>query len=276
MRPTPNLGDTSRALTSIAATVLVAAAWPGFAGDAWTTLGTPFALTGATPIERITADPDAFHDRVVRIEGRIASVCTQEGCFIEVGPEDGGEGIVVNFPGLGHTFPTDCAGLAAVVEGRLYRKIYPRARVDHWQYHSFRPGVEIPEFSLVLRMDAHAARIGGDRLPVPPPAPMREVVPDRVDLARVGFETEDLGIDRRRLAPGDAVPRPSPGDYRWLVLCREGTVVIGREDGANVPIGAGEMSFLPAGVDFDVRNETAGDAVVELLYAKAVPPAHPH
>ncbi len=276
MRPAPHVSDISRALTSITTAALLAAAWGTFAGGEWTTLGAPFTLTQETPIEAITADPDAFHDRVVRIEGRIASVCTQEGCFVEVVPEDGGEGIVVNFPGLVHTFPTDCAGLAAVVEGRLYRKIYPRARVDHWQHHSFRPGVTIPEFSLVLRMDAHGARIGGDRSPVPPPDPLRGVEPDRVDLARMGFETEDLGIDRRRLAPGDAVPRPSPGDYRWVVLCREGTVVIGRENGANVPIGAGELSFLPAGVDFDVRNESSGDAVIELLYSKAVPPAHPH
>ncbi len=136
--------------------------------------------------------------------------------------------------------------------------------------------MEIPEFSLVLRMDAHGARIGGDRSPVPPPAPLREVEPDRVDLAQVGFETEDLGIDRRRIAPGNAVPRPSPGGYRWLVLCREGTVMIHREDRTHVAIAAGEALFLPAGVDFEVRNVGTSDAVVELLYSKAVSPADRH
>jgi len=276
MRPTPKVGDTSRTLAAITAGVLLATAWPGFAGEDGLSLGAPFTLTQETPIAEITTDPDAFHDRVVRIEGRIASVCTQEGCFIEVVPENGGEGIVVNFPGLVHTFPIDSAGLAAVVEGRLYRKIYPRARVDHWQHHSFRPGVEIPAFSLVLRMDAHGAQIGGDQSAVPRPAPMREVVPDRVGLAQVGFETEDLGIDRRRIAAGGSIPRPSPGNYRWLVLCRAGEVVIARHGGTNVAIRAGEMSFLPAGVDFEVRNESSGDAVVELLYSKVVTPAGRH
>jgi mannose-6-phosphate isomerase-like protein (cupin superfamily) len=268
--------DMSPGLTSIAATVVLAAAWPGFAGGAWTTLGAPFTLTVATPIERIAADPAAFHDRVVRIEGRIASVCTQEGCFIEVVPEQGGEGIVVNFPGLVHTFPTDCAGLEATVEGRLYQKVYPRARVDHWQHHSFRPGVAIPDFSLVLRMDAHAARIGGERSSIPPPASLRAVAPDRIDLDRVGFEDEGFGLDRRRIAPGGSVPRPSSGGNRWLVLCREGEVVVNREDGIHVALGPGELSFLPAGTDFDVRNVSSGHAVVELLYSKEVTPADRH
>ena len=276
MRPTPPISDMVRALTSITTVVLLAAASSGSAGDDSMHLGAPFTLTEVTPIDEIGADPDAFHDRVVRIEGRIASVCTQEGCFIEVVPEEGGEGIVVNFPGLVHTFPTDCAGLAADVEGRLYRKIYPRARVDHWQHHSFRPGVEIPQFSLVLRMDAHAARIDGERSPVPPPAALREVEPDRVDLAQVSFEAEGFGIDRRRIAAGGSVPRPSAGGNRWLVLCREGEVVIDRRDGAALSIGAGELSFLPAGIDFEVRNESTSDAVVELLYSKAGSPADRH
>lgn len=276
MRATPHSGVTSRALTSVTVVVLLAAAWPGFAGDDRIQLGARFTLTEVTPIEEITADPEAFHDRVVRIEGRIASVCTQEGCFIEVVPTEGGEGIVVNFPGLVHTFPTDCAGLGATVEGRLYQKVYPRARVDHWQHHSFRPGVAIPDFSLVLRMDAHAARIGGERSPIPPPASLREVEPDRVDLALAGFEAEGFGIDRRRIAPGGAVPRPSTGGNRWLVLCREGEVVVDREDGIHVALGPGELSFLPTGTNFDVRNDGPADAVVELIYSKAVVPADRH
>jgi mannose-6-phosphate isomerase-like protein (cupin superfamily) len=239
-------------------------------------MGAPITIEQTTPIAEIVADPDAFHDRVVRIEGRIASVCTQEGCFIEVVPEQGGDGIVINFPGLVHTFPIGCAGLVAEVEGRVYRKIYPHARVDHWQHHSFRPGVEIPDFSLVTRMDAHGARVGGARSSIPAPRPMRAVEPNRVDLDRVGFEAEAFGIDRRRIEPGGTVPRPSTGGNRWLVLCRRGQVVVERENDGHVELTSGELSFLPAGIDFEIRNPTAETAVVELVYSKAVAPEHTH
>ena len=182
------------------------------AGDDWMQLGNELEIGDATPIQEILDDPAAFHDRVVRIEGRIASVCDEEGCFIEVVPKDGGgEGIVVNFPGLLHTFPLDCTGLEAIVEGRFYQKVYPHARVDHWQHHSFRTGVEVPEFSLAFRMDAFGARIGGDRSNPQPPAPIRDVAADRVDLDRMGFEAEAFGIDRRSISPGEVVPRPSTG-----------------------------------------------------------------
>lgn len=276
MRRTRTLENTRWARTVFAISMALASAATGGADEGWRQLGATFSIERITPITSITADPASFHDRVVRIEGRIASVCTQEGCFIEVVPAGGGEGIVVNFPGLAHSFPTDCAGLEAVVEGRLYQKVYPRARVDHWQHHSFRPGVEIPEFSLALRMDAHGARIGGPRSAPPQPAPMRRIEPDRVDLGLMGFEAEAFGIDRRRIAPGGSVPRPSTGGNRWLVLCRQGEVVVDRDDLGGVELSAGELSFLPAGVDFDVRNRSGHTAVVELVYSRAVAPAHPH
>ena len=77
-------------------------------------LGGPLVVDQETPIDELIRDPEMYHGTTVRIAGRIASVCTQEGCFIEVVPRDGGgEGIVVNFPGLAHTFPVDCAGLEA-------------------------------------------------------------------------------------------------------------------------------------------------------------------
>jgi hypothetical protein len=169
----------------------------------WFHLGEALVIDEATPIREITTDPGAYHDHEVRIEGRIASVCTREGCFIEVVPADGGEGIVVNFPGLAHTFPTDCAGLEAVVEGRFYQKVYPHARVAHWQQHSFRPGEAIPEYSLAFRMDVRGADIGGARAALPAPAAIRAASADRVDLELMEFEAEGLGIGRRTVAPGE-------------------------------------------------------------------------
>jgi mannose-6-phosphate isomerase-like protein (cupin superfamily) len=262
-----------------AAILLLAFTAVAAADEEWLHLGEPLTAADTTPIEEIANDPEAFHDRMVRIEGRIASVCTQEGCFIEVVPVGGGEGIVVNFPGLAHTFPTDCAGLEAVVEGRFYRKIYPRARVSHWQQHSFRPGQVVPEYSLALRMDARGAEVGGARAPIPPPAPVPPADPARLDLMQLDFEAEGFGIGRQVVPPGGVVLRPSTGGNRWLVVCRDGTLSVHREDrDPPVVLAAGEVSFLPAGVMFEVRNESGRDASLDLIYSRRIepPPPAPH
>ena len=60
--------------------------------------------------------PEKYFNKDVKIQGIISSVCNEEGCFIEVVPEDGkGEGIMVNFPDLTTSFPTDCAGFEVIV-----------------------------------------------------------------------------------------------------------------------------------------------------------------
>jgi mannose-6-phosphate isomerase-like protein (cupin superfamily) len=244
-------------------------------------LGEPLVIDQETPIESLLHDPEAYHGKIVKISGRIASVCTQEGCFIEVVPRDGGgEGIVVNFPGLAHTFPVDCAGLEAEVEGRFYQKVYPRARVEHWQHHSFREGERVPEYSLAFRMDVGGARIGGNRAATPTPAEIREASADTIDLAVMEFEAEGLGIGRRTIAPGGVVPRPSTGGNRWLVVCLEGSLVVHRADRQPLPLADWEMTYIPAGVVYDIRNEGDRDASFLLVYAEKIeahePEPHDH
>ncbi len=243
------------------------------AGEAWLRLGEPLQDLDATPIQAILDDPDSFHDRHLRIEGRIASVCTHEGCFVEVVPTDGGgEGIVVNFPGLAHTFPLDCAGRGIVIEGRFYQKVFPHARVDHWQHHSFRPGVAVPDYSLALRMDVLGAEIGGSRTAPPAPAKIRTASPEKTDLEMMGFETGGFGIDRRRIAPGEVIPRPSTGGNRWMVIGRTGRVVVRARDREPVIVRAGEMSFLPAGVVFEIHNPADSEASFDLIYSQKIAP----
>ena len=234
-------------------------------------LGGPLVVDQETPIDELIRDPEMYHGTTVRIAGRIASVCTQEGCFIEVVPRDGGgEGIVVNFPGLAHTFPVDCAGLEAEVEGRFYQKVYPRARVEHWQHHSFREGERVPEYSLAFRMDVGGARIGGNRAATPTPAEIREASADTIDLGVMEFEAEGLGIGRRTIAPGGVVPRPSTGGNRWLVVCLEGSLVVHRADRQPLPLAAWEMTYIPAGVVYEIRNESDRDGSFMLVYAEEI------
>jgi len=253
---------------SAAVSILLAPALLG--EEAWLGLGEPLVMEKETQIEALLDDPVAYHGRVARISGRIASVCTQEGCFIEVVPWKGGEGIVVNFPGLVHTFPVDCAGLEAEVEGRFYQKVYPRARVAHWQRHSFRKGEHVPEYSLTFRMDVSGARIGGNRAAVPTPAKIREASADKVALGVMEFEAEGMGIGRRTIGPGTSVPRPSTGGNRWLVVCLDGSLIVYRADLPPVPLKVWEMTYIPAGVEYHIRNESDRDASFILVYAEKV------
>jgi hypothetical protein len=101
------------------------------AENEWVHLGEPFTIDRETPIQGLIEHPGQYHSMDVKTSGIIASVCDEDGSFIEVVPKDGrGEGILVNFPGLTHTFPLDCAGRDVVVEGLFYQKVYPSSRIS--------------------------------------------------------------------------------------------------------------------------------------------------
>ena len=241
-------------------------------------LGGEFSRAAETPIEEVTTHPERFHNRAVRVSGIIASACNEEGCFIEVVPRGGGGGIVANFPGLVHTFPTDCAGLEATVEGVLYRKIYQSARVLHWQHHSYHAGKAIPEFSMILRMEVSAAEVRGPRWSVPELAEIQSASPFQVDLDREEFEDEGLGIGKKHLEAG--IPRRQPGSatVRTLVACVAGAVSVAREGAPEVHLAPGAMAYVPPASPFVLCAESAAGADVLIIYADTIKrePEHQH
>ena len=235
--------------------------------------GEPFITVQATPVAEVLEHPEHFANRVVRLTGRIASACNEEGCFIEVVPPDGGgDGIVVNFPGLAYTFPKDCAGLHADVEGLLYRKVYHRARVSHWQHHSFRPGVTVPPYSSVWRLEARAARLSGPRQAIPAPRLLRATLPNKINLAECAFEDEGFGIDRRKVEPGETLSQPAAATVRKMVVCVEGSATVERAGAATLSLSPGELAFIPPAQAFDIR---AGSTMAVLLIVYANVPASP-
>jgi mannose-6-phosphate isomerase-like protein (cupin superfamily) len=238
-------------------------------------LGRPFTLTQATPITELTRHPAGHFNRTVRIEGVVASCCTQEGCFIEVAPDGGGEGIVVNFADLAHLFPTDCIGARAVVEGMFYQKIYPAARVRHWQDHSFRPGKTVPEYSWIPRLTATAASVGDTRGLVPPPPDIVPARTDRVDLAVMEFEAEGFGTGRKVLAPGDSTETHGTGNTREMLFCLAGEVTVTGAGPEPVTLRPGEMSFIPPATKHALRNAGDRPAVYLFVYARRIEPEKP-
>lgn len=262
--------DPGRALwlAIIILTVTAGVAWPE---TRWTHLGGAFRIDAATPISELTAHPERYFNHQVRIEGVIASACTQEGCFIEVVAEDGtGEGVVVNFPDLKHHFPRACAGGHAIVEGLFYRKVYPASRVLHWQGHSFREGKPVPDFSIIPRLSARAASISEQKGPVPLPGDIHAASTDRIDLGAMEFEAEGFGSGCKRLEPGEVVDAHSTGASREIIYCLEGAITVGRKGHPTVILHAGEMTYLPPGTEHELRNASDQPAGYLFVFAKAV------
>lgn len=237
----------------------------------WIHLGEKFTIDEETPIQKLIEHPEKYHNKHVKISGIIASVCNEEGCFIEVVPKDGiGEGIVANFPGLKYTFPLDCAGLEAVVEGLFYQKIYPLARVSHWQHHSYRKGKNVPKFALTMRMVAEAAKIGGSRAAIPLPAEIRKASTHKIDLDVMEFEAEGFGIGKKKLEPGAVTPQHSTGKVREIIVCLEGSITVYKQGSEPVILTSGEMAFIPPATAHEIRNEGKENASYIFIYARKI------
>lgn len=236
-------------------------------------IGRAFAIEEITPIAALCRNPERYFNRNVRIEGVIASACRQEGCFIEVVPENGGaEGILVNFPDS-LRFPVDCAGRKATVEGMFYQKIYPASRVAHWQGHSFRQGKPVGEFSLIKRITAKAAELG-ERGSVPGPGDIVPAATDRIDLGKMEFEAEGFGTGKKVLEPGGVTDRHSTGKVREMIFCIEGAVEVGLGSAAPIELRAGEMAFIPPATEHELRNRGAEPAVYIFVYSRAPEEKH--
>jgi quercetin dioxygenase-like cupin family protein len=236
-------------------------------------VGEPFRITETTSISELCANPEKYFNREVRIEGTVASACTEDGCFLEVAAEDGtGEGILVSLWDPSQRFPVGCEGAHAVVEGLFYRKIYPAGRVQHWRSHSFRKIRPVPEFSMLLRVGARAASVTLERGPVPIAAEIHAASTDAFDLGATEFEADGFGTGRKWLEPGEIVHSHSTGGSRELVYCLEGEITVVRPDHPIAVLHAGEATYLPPGTQHEMRNASDRPAAYVFVFAKACAP----
>ena len=88
-----------------------------------------------TPIEEILATPDTWVGKKVRIEGRVAEVCTKMGCWMDlVSPDDAriqvkvDDGVIV--------FPLEAVGRQAVAEGKVEILDLSREQYEAWLRHA--------------------------------------------------------------------------------------------------------------------------------------------
>jgi len=71
--------------------------------------------------------------QVVLVDGVIRRACQQAGCWMELAPSGGGEGVRVTFKDYGFFVPTDSAGADARVEGTVAVRTIPKEQVAHYE-----------------------------------------------------------------------------------------------------------------------------------------------
>jgi len=96
--------------------------------------GAPPKLAGPpTPVAELLTAPEPYLGKTIKCEGKVARVCQNAGCWLELQATEGGEGLRV--PMAGHAFfiPQDAVGQLAVVEGALRRSALPAAQREHYK-----------------------------------------------------------------------------------------------------------------------------------------------
>lgn len=83
-------------------------------------LGKPLTLKSPVAVDTVLASPAKYLNKTVQVKGKIASVCQEMGCWMELAGDSGKtlrikveDGVIV--------FPKDGAGRTAIAEGKLVK-----------------------------------------------------------------------------------------------------------------------------------------------------------
>ena len=91
------------------------------------------ALTNAKKVSlaKIMANPAAYANKNVRIDGVIVRSCKSEGCWMEIAPTATSKGMMVKFKDHKFFIPLKSAGAMAKAEGTVLVKTLTKEEVDH-------------------------------------------------------------------------------------------------------------------------------------------------
>ncbi|MCU0414500.1 MAG: DUF4920 domain-containing protein [Ignavibacteriaceae bacterium] len=108
-----------------------------------TNLGAEITLTEKTKISEILADPEAYLDKTVLVEGEILDVCPMMGCWMELKSDDGEGKIKVKVKDGDIVFPVEAKGSTALVEGKVYKiELTQEKAIEHFQHVAEEKGEE--------------------------------------------------------------------------------------------------------------------------------------
>jgi hypothetical protein len=94
--------------------------------------GAPLQAEGEpVAVAALLEDPKPYLGKVVKAKGTVSRVCEKAGCWIELAPQQGSQGLRV--PMANHAFfiPGDAIGRPAIVEGQLNAQALPAAHKEH-------------------------------------------------------------------------------------------------------------------------------------------------
>ncbi|MFN0156698.1 MAG: DUF4920 domain-containing protein [Bacteroidota bacterium] len=118
-------------------------------------------------IAEILKDGDKFNKQSVTIEGTVAEVCENKGCWMFV--TDGKEKIRVDFKNYGFFVPWGSEGKRVRVEGKVYKKTVDKNVAKHWAEDQKSPEVkpeDITEDQVMVMLTAFAVTMeNGTELP---------------------------------------------------------------------------------------------------------------
>ena len=117
-------------LTLLALLFLLAST--ALAGDEVVVRGAAIAKDAkAVPLVDVLANPDAYTTGAIVVEGLVQTCCQNKGCWMEVVPEVGKNGMRVTFKDYSFFVPKDSKGRSARMEGVVAVKTLSKDDADH-------------------------------------------------------------------------------------------------------------------------------------------------
>jgi len=84
----------------------------------WATFGKGVTLEARTSIGDILANPEAFKDQIVAVEGQVVGVCAMMGCWVEL-ESDSKQRLRIKVDDGVIVFPQEAQGSQAVAQGKV-------------------------------------------------------------------------------------------------------------------------------------------------------------
>lgn len=134
----------------------------------WGHFGKPMKLTDRDTLctGKVLSDTEQYAGKFIRIQGKVASVCANRGCWIRLGCKSTDETLFVKFtcPMKGRLVPMEAVGHRAVVEGTLELQEISEEEARHYKEDAGASPEEIAKIvgpQKITRMKSPAALIEG-------------------------------------------------------------------------------------------------------------------
>jgi len=96
----------------------------------WESFGAPIASKKPLPVAKLLAKPEKYAEKTVLVEGAIAGVCQNRGCWMTM--QHDGKEMRVRFKDYAFFVPKDCAGRTARIEGIFKVEKIPVDEARHY------------------------------------------------------------------------------------------------------------------------------------------------